>query len=93
MLQGPWEDKWLPVCRAWNAWECRSVGFAVGGYASAPDTPQVDRKVAAPVALNPGVDARLPPVFIPTQELGCADAFNYALVVAVKRVPTGLGAE
>ena len=30
MLQGPWDDKRLPVCRAWNAWDCRSAGFAVG---------------------------------------------------------------
>ncbi len=93
MLQGPWDDKRLPVCRAWNAWDCRSAGFVVGGYTRASDTPWVNLKVAAPAILTPDVDARLPPVFIPTQELGCADAFNYALVVAVKRVPTGLGAE
>ena len=52
--------------------------FALGGYASASDTPWVDLKVAAPVTFNPSVDARPLPLVIPTQELRCADAFNDA---------------
>lgn len=91
--RGPWEDRWQPARRSWNAWDCCFAGFTVGGYASGSDAPWVDLKMAAPGAPKPGVDGRLSLVAIPTQELRCTDACNDALVGVARRRPAGLGPE